>query len=517
MAVVERKDSEGVVYYVANEWNGRQKSERVGRNRREAERRDEAMKKEIANGTYQPPKQRKELQFGDFTLTYHAKRTIKSKADERALSRNHMEPRAWLWKKPLSQFRPADCDRLIAELRALTKLDGSRRLTDKSISDVLQLMRRIFASAIRAELCDRQPVVLEAGTWDHSAKIREPYTAAEAVVLTRHHKVPWPTRVLIALWMLAGLRQGEGCGVKWKRLDLASAPLAGLEIAEQWRGETLKTKKTRIVPVHPELRAILQAWADTGFELYTGRKPTPEDYIVPEMDGFGVWNCFGPSTSYRRFIDACKATGVRPRTLHSCRHTFVTLCRRGGARKDVLEKVTHNSGGDIVDRYTHFDWAPLCEAVSCLRLESPQAAPPLLGNGGEIELPELPEEGDFPDDSPGGAEAQLVVCPPRISRRRGADARSAIGEPGIQAGVQGISGDRRGSLDGQRFDHALRRAIETRRQGLMVLAEIDPEGARPGLALCRGQEALLAKNGPAVVEALKEAAEALGLTSGGKR
>jgi hypothetical protein len=49
------------------------------------------------------------------------------------------------------------------------------------------------------------------------------------------------------------------------------------------------------------------------------------------------------------------------------------MCRRGGARKDVLEKVTHNAQGDVVDAYTHWDWTPLCEAVLCLQMRDPIA------------------------------------------------------------------------------------------------------------------------------------------------
>gem|GEM_PF-4594710 len=42
-------------------------------------------------------------------------------------------------------------------------------------------------------------------------------------------------------------------------------------------------------------------------------------------------------------------------SLHSTWHTMVTLARRGGARKGILEQVTHNARGDIVDRYKHRD------------------------------------------------------------------------------------------------------------------------------------------------------------------
>ncbi len=31
----------------------------------------------------------------------------------------------------------------------------------------------------------------------------------------------------------------------------------------------------------------------------------------------------------------------------------------------MLEAVTHNAAGRMIDSYTHWEWAPLCEAVSC--------------------------------------------------------------------------------------------------------------------------------------------------------
>lgn len=61
-------------------------------------------------------------------------------------------------------------------------------------------------------------------------------------------------------------------------------------------------------------------------------------------------------------------TGITGRRTHDTRHTFISLTRRDGARKEILERVTHNAAGDIVDSYTTFDWEPLCEAVACLRL-----------------------------------------------------------------------------------------------------------------------------------------------------
>ncbi len=481
MAVVTRKDREGAVFYVTNMWNGRAKSERVGRNRREAERRDEAMKKEIAKGNYRPPALRRSMTFGDWATIWHGKRTNKWADGERAYTKNHFEARKWLWSKPLNEFRPVDIDKLIAEMRSVKKPDGARKLTDKTISDILGQLKRMFASAIRAEVCDRQPVVLEPGTIKRTTKERETYEAAEIAVLLRHHEVPWPTRVLVALWALAGLRQGEGCGLKWTKLDTHPKPLASLLVDEQWNGETLKTERPRRVPVHPLLLAILQGWAETGFELHVGRKPTPGDFIVPELDRKGNPKCFGPDSSYRRFRAACEATGVRPRTLHSFRHTFVTLCRRGGARADVLERVTHNASGKMIDRYTHFDWAPLCEAVACLRLESlPELPSPegTTGNPAPHALPEMPESA--PKDAV-CSEVNPVVCRPRDSRTGSNHAVNAIGAGVVHEVSRGSDRARGGVYRG-----ALAKTNRLRIERLVALATYDSADYDASLTVARG-------------------------------
>lgn len=462
MAVVERKDSKGIVYYAVNTWNGRQKSERVGRNERDAKRRDAAMKKEIADGTYQPTKERKSLKVGDIVTMFNGKRLNKAKSTkegELAIAKNHLAPRAWLWEMPARDMHPHHCDKLIDELRALTKPDGSRQLSDRTIIDVLGVLRRSFASAIRAQLCDRQPIMVEPGTWNHNGKKREPYTAAETVVLISHHRIPQHVRVMAALWLLAGLRQGEGCGLKWKRLDLETRPLACLTIAEQWKGQPLKTKRSRLVPVHPVLLAMLRDWAETGFEAYVGRKPTPDDYIVPDIGGLLEPVCFTDHKSYYAFVKACEAAGVRYRTVHSCRHTFVTLCRRGGARADVLERVSHNASGKMIDVYTHFDWEPLCEAVLCLRLVSLPDAPPLGGNGGESgsrQNPELTGNSRAEPAALGGKPSSSTAG--RFTPPHDFGSQSDRSQK-IQAGAQSeTAGERVGTSEEEAFEVALREA-----------------------------------------------------------
>jgi len=48
---------------------------------------------------------------------------------------------------------------------------------------------------------------------------------------------------------------------------------------------------------------------------------------------------------------------------------MISLARADGARKDLLEAITHAQRGDIVDVYTEFPWAALCAEVEKLRIE----------------------------------------------------------------------------------------------------------------------------------------------------
>lgn len=58
---------------------------------------------------------------------------------------------------------------------------------------------------------------------------------------------------------------------------------------------------------------------------------------------------------------------------HGLRRYFITQARRGGARPDMLRRVTHNPSGDIIDVYTDAEGLrpALCEAVQCLKVQWP--------------------------------------------------------------------------------------------------------------------------------------------------
>jgi hypothetical protein len=276
------------------------------------------------------------------------------------------------------------------------------------------------------------------------------------------------------------MREGEVCGRRFSDWLRDARPLSALNVHTQYNDQPLKTDDEedvhpRLVPVHPELETILREWWASGFELVFRRPPTRDDFIVPNRQGGNHTK----SSAYKMFRRAQAKVEVENRTLHATRNTFISIARSNGARADVVERVTHNASGDVIDIYTTFEWRPLCEAVALFDLDlDPRDAEPLFV---------APKPGLEAGGSPGtDAKTSVRSRSQQRSQRSGKDAD--------------------GPLDDAWFDANQRR--------LLKFAEVDPEAARPGVAFCRAYSAARQGDLEATIGALAECAVAMGLGTG---
>ena len=121
----------------------------------------------------------------------------------------------------------------------------------------------------------------------------------------------------------------------------------------------------------PELAAVaLERWP-----RLMCRHPRPEDFVVPRPYRFGPRPTVAHHTEQSLGVKTVRYYAERVgvddtgRDFHSFRRAMITLARTDGASKDVLERVTHNAAGEVIDGYTtYFAWEALCEAVSAIRL-----------------------------------------------------------------------------------------------------------------------------------------------------
>jgi integrase len=237
-------------------------------------------------------------------------------------------------------------------------------LAPRTIYHVFQTTALLFRTAIIDELIDATPCIVARGVlpkkvdkdpnWRNGAI----YSREEVEQLISDGRIPEDRRVLYALKGLAGLRHGEAASLRWNSYDQQAEPLGALNL-----GKT-KTQVPRRVPVHPTLAPVLAEWKLAGWERTYGRMPTPDDLITPTRN---MTERTAQETPKQLHGDL-DLLGLRRRRGHDLRRTFITLAQVDGARRDLLEAVTHGPRGDIVSVYTTFPWPALCEEVGKLKI-----------------------------------------------------------------------------------------------------------------------------------------------------
>ncbi len=350
----------GKVWWITFQWKGKPYWIRSGGDEREARREDARIAKERKAGTWRPDAAPAKTTVREWFARYLPTRVNRAADGDRQIVRDHVLGRDWFALLPLRDVTPFDVEKLVKEMRAEGKL------SEKYLSNIHTVVRAGFKRSVFEGLRSDDPYAfLPLGTIRRgTSKARQPYSRAEARSVLECAANPLPVRVWLALAFYTGMREGEICGRRWADWAREATPLGALQVHTQYNDQPLKTDdpdraRPRYVPVHPHLAALLQLWWAEGFELQFCRPPTPTDFIVPTA---GL-NCHSRSSAYRAFRRALDRAGVPNRSLHSTRHTFISVARAETNRHDLVERITHNAAGTTLDRYTHSEWEGLCEVI----------------------------------------------------------------------------------------------------------------------------------------------------------
>jgi integrase len=301
---------------------------------------------------------------------------IHSIADDDSRMRRHILP--VLGELDLDEVTSRHVRAFVMELRT-KEIRKDEKLAPRTVRNIYGLLVTMFHDAVADGLIPVTPCVLRRGTLPKKAdKVpgwRETavYTRAEVEMLISDRRVPEDRRVLYAVKGLAGLRHGEAASLRWRQYDRALEPLGSLSLQQT------KTGVPRRVPVHPTLARVLAEWKLAGWERMFGRPPTDDDLVVPTRNGTERSRQEAPK-ALRLDLDVL---GLRPRRGHDLRRTFVSLAQVDGARRDLLQVVSHGPRGDIMSMYTTYPWASLCEEIAKLKIE--------LREGDLVEFPTEPQ------------------------------------------------------------------------------------------------------------------------------
>lgn len=78
----------------------------------------------------------------------------------------------------------------------------------------------------------------------------------------------------------------------------------------------------------------------------------------------------------------------RGRLTHGLRRWFISACRNASARREVIELMTHNAKGEVIDAYTSWEWSTLFQSMFL---------PAISRNGLDAETPLNPSESELAD------------------------------------------------------------------------------------------------------------------------
>jgi integrase len=332
-------------FYLAVHHGARLVREKVGKNRRVAERLRDKRSVEVDEGTYQPLKR---IRFGDWGPQWldHLERKASTVASYRSTI---AYAAAQFGERQVGNVQPADIARLSHHLK-------TRGLADSSRAKHLRVLGACFASAMEHGLAAQNPV-------RRLPRSERPRPSRKESAYFETNELPRlfpqiPEGVYRTLFMLAlktGIRQGELLALRWGDADLANQRI---RVRHSFTGGTLTTPKNherRDVDLTPDVVELLGVWwGECG-------KPDDQCLVFP---GDGRSGHIAPSTLVRRVLyPAMKRARIpregptgEKRTFHSLRHTFAKRALENGRQITWLSRhLGHSTLKVTTDVYGHWE------------------------------------------------------------------------------------------------------------------------------------------------------------------
>lgn len=179
-------------------------------------------------------------------------------------------------------------------------------------------------------------------------KVHRGYTMAQITAFL--DKAPAIIGIVLRLGLYLGLRRYEILGLRWANIDWEQSAVI---VGEGWR---TKSRKTRALPIHPQLMAALLVWKS----VLEAAGPLPE-HVVP-------WKAT-PQALTGRIVYYLRKCGIPRGAIHSLRKTFATALKRTNMETGKAMRATGHATEKVFQDYAHLDVTDLREGVSRLNFE----------------------------------------------------------------------------------------------------------------------------------------------------
>lgn len=333
-------------YYVVVRDGRRNHADRVGKNRKAAERALRKIAVQVDDGVYRPQQNIRFEPWGERWLdalerkgtTIDSYRSTVGYATE---TFGHMVVR---------RLRPAH----LAELNKSLK---ERKLSASTRAKHLRVLNACLSSAVEHGYAGQVPKLPKAERPRPTRKEAAYFENDELPRLFTAIGSEGVYRVLFETALKTGMRLGELAALTWGDVDLVGKVIRVRRSYTDGHLSTPKNHERRDVDLTPDLVETLgQWWGELG-------KPGDATLVFPGETPTGYLN---PTTVLRRELyPAMKRAGVprvgptgEKRTFHSLRHTYAKLALENGRRITWLSRhLGHSSLKVTTDIYGHFERA----------------------------------------------------------------------------------------------------------------------------------------------------------------
>ena len=267
------------------------------------------------------------IRFADFCGKYLAWARDRKRPNtyrlESGIIKNHLKPFFGQWM--LSQIQPEDIDKYISERRKTT-------ITARSVNLELGLLSLMMKKAIEWKNLLRSPFTRSVRLKELDSQQRRALNQAEITRLLECAQ--GNARLLIAILAYTGCRLSEAMFLSWSDIDLEREQIT-IQPKPAY-GFNTKNGKSRVVPMHPQLKAILEDCEKK------------EGWLFKKPNGKRI-------TSLRRgFETACRKADLEGVSAHCLRHSFATLMIQAGTDPRTLaDLLGHSSPVITLQVYSH--------------------------------------------------------------------------------------------------------------------------------------------------------------------
>ena len=212
-----------------------------------------------------------------------------------------------------------------------------------------RLINDNYASADYIDFPKRPPKEIDYMNDEDAKKF---YAAADAYPDIRY-------KTAAMLLLLTGMRRGELCGLEWSNINFEDATItiarsvtmvAGFGVVEK---DPKTESSKRVIAISDKLLSVLteyKQWYDQ-YRKDMGDRWTETDRLFIAECGARIY----PGTVYTWVHKVCDAAGLPHRTMHSLRHTNITMQIAAGVPLvTVAGRAGHARTSTTTDIYSHF-------------------------------------------------------------------------------------------------------------------------------------------------------------------